>query len=142
MDDEIGRTKPSRTRTKPSRLRALADLDRRKVELDRRSIEYQRYEDIRGSIVSDLGGPDAVSTAEAQIADKAAFIARTLEMMQAAALSGGEIDLQRYGELVDRLRRQFDAIGLQRRARQVEDSIESIAAEIAAGRVRDTGDDA
>jgi hypothetical protein len=94
-------------------------LDRRTCDLDRRSLEFKRYEEVRCAVIADLGGEDAVSTAEAQITDKAAFIAMTLETMQITALSGEQIDLQRYGELTDRLRRLFEAVGFSRRQRNV-----------------------
>ena len=105
---------------KKRRSRAIADRDRRTLEkLDRRTVEYQRYEAIRVALIADKGGPDEVTEAEAQIADKAAFLAMTLEGMQIAALAGEEINLQRYGELTDRLRRNLETIGLQRRPRDI-----------------------
>jgi hypothetical protein len=58
-------------------------MDRRTLEkLDRRSVEFQRYEAIRGALISDLGGEAAESTAQAQICDRAAFIAMQLETQQ------------------------------------------------------------
>jgi hypothetical protein len=105
--------------TAKRRPRAISELDRRTCDLDRRSLEFKRYEEVRCAVIADLGGEDAVSTAEAQITDKAAFIAMTLETMQITALSGEQIDLQRYGELTDRLRRLFEAVGFSRRQRNV-----------------------
>jgi len=120
----------SQADTKPKLSHAIAARDRRTLaKLDRRGAEYRRYEEIRGAIVSDLGGSEVVSTSEAQLADKAAFIAMTLETMQIASLSGEEIDLHRYGELTDRLRRLLVTVGLRRRAREIEDTIESVARE-------------
>ena len=69
-----------------------------------------------------------MSTAEAQITDKAAFIAMTLEQMQITALSGEQIDLQRYGELTDRLRRLFETVGLARRSRDITPSLNQYTA--------------
>jgi hypothetical protein len=117
-----GATKASSSRNcAPSkrRPRAISELDRRTCDLDRRSLEFKRYEEVRAAVIADLGGEDAVTTAEAQITDKAAFIAMTLEQMQITALSGEQIDLQRYGELTDRLRRLFEAVGFSRRQRDV-----------------------
>jgi hypothetical protein len=51
-----------------------------------------------------------------------------LEQMQITSLSGEEIDLQRYGELTDRLRRLFETVGLERRARDVTPSLDQYAA--------------
>ena len=110
------------------RPRAISELDRRTCDLDRRSLEFKRYEEVRSAVIADLGGEDAVSTAEAQITDKAAFIAMTLEQMQITALSGEPIDLQRYGELTDRLRRLFETVGLARRSRDITPSLNQYAA--------------
>jgi len=107
-------------------------LDRRTCDLDRRSLEFKRYEEVRSAVIRDLGGEDVVSTAEAQITDKAAFIAMTLEQMQITALSGEAIDLQRYGELTDRLRRLLESVGLSRRAKDVTPSIEQFISDIQA----------
>ena len=66
------------------RPRSIAEMDRRTLEkLDRRSVHIQRYESIRTALIEDLGGEP--STAEAQIADKAAFIGMTLETIQIAS---------------------------------------------------------
>jgi hypothetical protein len=121
---------------KKRRPRSIAEMDRRTLEkLDRRSVEFKRYEDIRAALVSDRGGEAAVSTAEAQIADKAAFIAMTLEGMQIASLAGEDIDLQRYGELTDRLRRNLESIGLERKAKDVTPLSEYLRAKRNAGAI-------
>ena len=72
-----------------------------------------------------MGGEAAVSTAQAQIADKAAFIAMTLKSMQINALAGTEIDLKAYGELTDRLRRNLESIGLERRLKDVTPDLQT-----------------
>lgn len=111
------------------RPRSIAEMDRRTLEkLDRRSVEFQRYEAIRGALISDLGGEAAASTAQAQICDRAAFIAMQLETQQIASLAGEDIDLRAYGELVDRLRRNLESIGLERRARDITPSLEAYVA--------------
>jgi hypothetical protein len=112
------------------RPRAIGELDRRTCDLDRRSLEFKRYEEVRSAVIRDLGGEDVVSTAEAQITDKAAFIAMKLEQMQIAALSGETIDLQRYGELTDRLRRLLESVGLSRRAKDITPSLAEYATEV------------
>ena len=48
--------------------------------------------------------------------------------MQIAALAGEQIDLQRYGELTDRLRRLLESIGLERRARDVTPTLQQYIA--------------
>jgi hypothetical protein len=110
------------------RPRSIGELDRRSCDLDRRSLEFKRYEEVRAAVISDLGGEDAVSTAEAQITDKAAFIAMTLERMQITSLNGEAIDLQRYGELTDRLRRLFESVGFSRRQREVTPTLANLLA--------------
>jgi hypothetical protein len=120
--------KPTQRRRPP---RSIAKWDRRTLDLDRRSVPFLRYESIRCGIIADLGGEDAVTTAQAQMADRAAFISMKLEMLQIADLSGGEIDLQRYGELVDRGRRSFETIGLERRARDLTPTVDQYVAGLA-----------
>ena len=111
---------------KKRRSRSIAGLDRRTLaKLDRRTVEYQRYAGIRAALIADKGGETAVSEAEAQLVDRCAFMAMRLETMQIVALAGEEIDLQRYGELTDRLRRGLESIGLQRRARDITPSLRS-----------------
>lgn len=108
-------------------------MDRRRLDLDRRSTEYRRYEEIRNALVADQGGEDAVSTAVLQITEKTAFIAMTLEAMQMAALSGEDVDYERYGRLFERMRRGLDTIGLERRARDITPvTVESLKAKWAA----------
>ena len=112
-------------RTGPGRAlrpRPLAALDKRTLALDRRRSEFLRYEALRSAIVADLGGQEAVTTAEAQIADKAAFIAMQLELMQAVALADQEIDLALFGALSDRMRRLLESVGLKRRSRDITPS--------------------
>ena len=95
-------------------------MDKRSLEkLDRRGVEFKRYEEVRAALVSDLGGDDAVSTAQMQIADKCAFIAMQLERQQIASLAGEDIDMRAYGELVDRLRRNLETLGLERKLKDI-----------------------
>jgi hypothetical protein len=121
-------SKPSR-KNAARRSRPIASWDRRHTnKLDRRTVEFKRYEALRAGVIADLGGEDFVTTAQAQIADRAAFICMMLEMMQIDALSGSKIDLQRFGELVDRGRRSFETIGLERRARDIEPDLDTYLA--------------
>jgi len=125
-------TKPKRAKNGAHRYRkprAIADWNRATLQnLDRRTAPFLRYEQLRHGIISDLGGEDAVSVAQSQIADRCAFISMKLEMMQVADLAGTEpLDLQRFGELVDRGRRSFESIGLQRVPRDVTTLTEFIS---------------
>lgn len=72
--------------------------------------------------------PQGRNGAAAKIADRAAFISMKLELMQIADLAGKPMDLQKFGELVDRGRRSFETIGLSRRAREIDPGLDTYLA--------------
>jgi hypothetical protein len=94
------------------KLRLLA-LD----DLDRRTASYRRACELIASIEGDLGGSDQLSTAEHQIAQRAAMAGVMIEDIEVQWVSGKDVDLMRYATLVNVQRRQFECLGLQRRAR-------------------------
>src|SRR6476620_5064024 len=85
---EAGTRSSRTTKAQKRRPRSIGELDRRSCDLDRRTLEFKRYEEVRSAVIADLGGEDAVSTAEMQISDRAAFIAMILETMQITSLNG------------------------------------------------------
>jgi hypothetical protein len=62
----------------------------------------RRFRDVFAEIVSDLGGADALSEGERQLARRAATISLACERLEARAVAGEEIDLEIYGQLTDR----------------------------------------
>lgn len=103
--------------------------------VDGRSTWVRRLRDLIALHLSDLGGDDAVSEAERSIVRRIATLTVELERMEGGfALAGealpGQIDL--YQRTANSLRRLLEAIGLERRARDVSPSLADIADEIAA----------
>ena len=100
--------------------------------LDRRTRPFKRYETIRGAVLADMGGEENVSEVQKQLVSKFATIALQLEVMEAAAIDGNEIDVDLFGRAAGHLRRIAEALGMQRVARDVSPSLADIAEEIAA----------
>jgi hypothetical protein len=83
---------------------------------------HRRFRDILCEIISDLGGADAgLSEGQRQLARRCATIAIACEKMEGEAAAGNNIDLETYGQLVDRLGRAFQRLSLRRRPRDVTD---------------------
>ena len=75
-------------------------------------------------IISDLGGPDAgLSEGQRQIARRAATLCIACEKLEGEAAAGRDIDLDVYGQMVDRLGRAFQRLGLRRQPREVKTSL-------------------
>jgi len=103
--------------------------------VDGRSTWVRRLRDLIALHLSDLGGDAAVSEAERSIVRRVATLTVELERMESGfALAGealpGQIDL--YQRTANSLRRLLEAIGLERRQRDVSPSLADIADEIAA----------
>jgi hypothetical protein len=103
--------------------------------VDGRSTWVRRLRDLIALHLSDLGGDDAVSEAERSIVRRIATLTVELERMEGGfALAGealpGQIDL--YQRTANSLRRLLEAIGLERRKRDVTPTLADIADEIAA----------
>jgi hypothetical protein len=73
----------------------------------------RRFRDVLAEIISDLGGARGLSEGQRQLARRAATISLECEKLEAAALSGGAINLETYGQLTDRLGRALQRLGLQ-----------------------------
>jgi hypothetical protein len=76
--------------------------------------------------VGDLGGPDNTSVAERSLVRRAAVITTELEMLEAKFAAAGQAsadDLDLYQRTAGNLRRLLEAIGLQRRSRDVTPSL-------------------
>ena len=82
-----------------------------------------RYRDVLGELVSDLGGDDLLSEAQRQLCRRATTLALQCEHWDAAAASGESVDWDLYARTSGHLRRIFETIGLERRARVVSSPI-------------------
>jgi hypothetical protein len=96
---------------------------------DLRAAWSRRMLDIYDAHVSDLGGQDAVSQAEASIMRRAATITTELERLEAKFASGESTptDLDLYQRSAGNLRRLLESVGLQRRAKPVQSLAEYLA---------------
>jgi hypothetical protein len=89
------------------------------ADLDGRSTAYRRTCELIAAVEADLGGADRLSTGERQIVQRAALTGALAEDLEARWLAGEDIDPGAYSALANSKRRLFEAIGLQRRAKDV-----------------------
>jgi hypothetical protein len=90
--------------------------------VDGRSAWVRRCKDIIEAHLSDLGGEDNTSEAERSLIRRAAVLTTELERLEAKFASAGEAserDLDLYIRAAGNLRRLLEAIGLERRARDI-----------------------
>jgi hypothetical protein len=90
--------------------------------IDGRSAWVRRCKDLIAAHIADLGGESNTSAAERSIVRRAAVLTTELELLEAkfaAAGSASSDDLDLYARTSGNLRRLLEAIGLQRRARDI-----------------------
>jgi hypothetical protein len=104
--------------------------------VDQRSAWVRRAKEIIAAHTNDLGGEDNTSTAERSIIRRASVMTVELERLEAKfATSGaaGDSDLDLYQRTAGNLRRLLEAVGLQRRPRDISvPTLSEIALEIEA----------
>lgn len=104
--------------------------------VDGRSVWARRFRDLIALHVDDKGGGEAVSEAERSIIRRAAALEVELERLEAKFATSGEAepaDLDLYQRTSNTMRRHFEAIGLQRRARDVTPTLREYLAAKAEG---------
>jgi hypothetical protein len=104
--------------------------------VDQRSPYVRRAKDVLAAHLSDL--PDA-STAEHSLIRRASILTVELERMETMFALAGEASpdmLEVYQRAANSLRRLLEAVGLQRRSRDVTPSLAQIQAEHDAGEVQ------
>jgi hypothetical protein len=97
--------------------------------VDGRSAWVRRCKDILAAHLSDLGGLDNCSAAEHSIVRRAAVLTTELEVLEVRFAKAGEAsadDLETYQRCANSLRRLLQAIGLQRRPREVESTLSAV----------------
>jgi hypothetical protein len=110
-----------------SRLRsAISNGSKVLADLDHRGAWARRLKDLMAAHLSDLGGIDQVSEAEKVLVRRAAMLTLQLELMEQrfANNDNGEASakqIETYQRVTNTLRRCLEALGLQRRARDVTD---------------------
>jgi hypothetical protein len=90
--------------------------------VDGRTAWVRRCKDVIAAHLSDLGGEDNTSAAERSIIRRASTLTVELERLEAKFALVGEAcanDLDLYQRMAGNLRRLLEAVGLERRARDV-----------------------
>jgi hypothetical protein len=96
------------------------------VEGDPNSAWSRRYRDLVVRHIGDLGGPDMLSEAQLSLIRRATSIECELERLDAMLSTGAEVDLDAYGRATSHLRRLFETLGIERRARVVGSTLGEI----------------
>jgi hypothetical protein len=103
-------------------------------DVDHRSAWMRRLRDLIADHVSDLGGEDALSTAELALVRRAAMLTLQLELMESRwNETNGEASpksLESYQRAVGALRRTLESLGLGRRAKDVTPSVAEYAQQV------------
>jgi hypothetical protein len=100
--------------------------------VDQRCGWVRRAKDVIASHLSDLGGVENTSAAERSIIRRASTLTVELERFESKFAKAGEassLDLETYQRCANSLRRVLEAIGLQRRPRDVSLTLDQIQAE-------------
>lgn len=95
--------------------------------LDGRTVAARMARDLARAIISDLGGDDAISAAQAELVQRVAVLSAFLADCEARWLAGGDVDMAEYLSAVDRQRRTLQALGLRRVPRPVESLADYVA---------------
>jgi hypothetical protein len=100
-------------------------------DVDGRSTWVRRLRDLISLHLSDLGGEDAVSEAERSIIRRVATLTVELERMESVFALAGEAQpaqLDLYQRTAGNLRRLLEAVGLERRSKDITPSLEAYLA--------------
>jgi hypothetical protein len=111
--------------------------------VDQRSPWVRRCKDVLREHIADLGGVDNCSAAERSIIRRASVLTTELEQLETKFALAGHADvgdLEIYQRCANTMRRLLEAVGLQRRSRDVTPSLSDIAREIEDERLRDIED--
>ena len=96
---------------------------------DGRSTTARRFKDLYDFVCIDLGGADRLSEGEKQLVRRAAALSAECERQDALWARGeAEFDIAAYSTLTNAVRRVFETLGLQRRARDVTPSLSAYVA--------------
>jgi hypothetical protein len=86
-------------------------------DLDGRSAAYRRAIELIGAIERDLGGD--LTALQQELVKRAATLSVWCEAQDVQAFSGVDIDCELYGRIASHLRRVAEALGLERKSRDV-----------------------
>jgi hypothetical protein len=96
--------------------------------VDGRSTWVRRFHDLISLHTSDLGGDEAVSTAELSLVRRAATLSVELERYELKFAQAGQAtiaDLDAYQRASNTLRRLLESVGLQRRQKDITPDLKS-----------------
>ena len=100
--------------------------------VDQRSQWIRRCKDVIAAHLSDLGGEANTSAAERSLVRRCAVLTVELELLEAKFAMAGEApsdDLDLYQRTAGNLRRLLEAVGLQRRPREVGPTLSDLLIE-------------
>jgi hypothetical protein len=107
---------------KPTHRSRVSNGSKLLPQVDGRSSWARRTRDLIDNHVSDLGGPENISEAVKSIVRRASVLTTELELLERKfAMAGGASpeQLNSYQRAANSLRRLLEAIGLERRSRDV-----------------------
>jgi hypothetical protein len=118
---------PGITARSPSVRSKLANGSKLLPLTDGRSATARRFRDLYEEMTADLGGLSFLSEGQRQLCRRAALLSAELERLEALWSRGeAEFDADKYGMMTDRLGRCLQRLGLERRARPVNDGSNSL----------------
>jgi hypothetical protein len=130
---ELPSQKSADSSTLPTRRTRVANGSRLWSGVDGRSLWARRAGELLHDHVSDLGGPDHISASERALVRRAVMLICECERRETGFAQAGQISdnaLAIYQTTVNTLRRTLEALGLERRPRNVTPSLaELLAAE-------------
>jgi hypothetical protein len=94
--------------------------------IDRRGVVARRFRDLVHEVTTDLGGPAELSEAQRQIIRRIASMSVWCESQEAKMADGENIDIDRFQRTSNSLRRLCEAIGLERKSRDITPSIHEL----------------
>jgi hypothetical protein len=113
---------------------AVTNGTRAFIEGDGNSPWYRRVKDLATAHVFDLGGAECLSQAQISLCRRAAVLECELERIEGQLSLGAEADLDAYNRISGGLRRILETIGLKRAQRDVTQTLEAIAFDLASRR--------
>jgi hypothetical protein len=121
INSAVAAPKRSKRRRAKARLLMLADMDKR-------TLAYRETTRLISAITSDLGGPENISAAEAQMIQHSAVLGAILADQEAKYLKGRLINVGEYCAVANAQRRLFEAVGTTRRPKDVTPDLQSYLA--------------
>jgi hypothetical protein len=84
------------------------------MDRDQRNKASRRFKDLLRGIANDLGGPEQLSIAQAQLIRRCSMLCVQCEIMEHAAIAGDPFDVEVFAQLTNVLGRSFQRLGFKR----------------------------